>query len=64
MSKSNTVYRFRFNMSQDGTKRIQPKRQTLDDAYSPPGIGRNIVLLYYCTTTQFNNPSQLPGTNR
>ena len=24
-------------MSQDGTKRIQPKRQTLDDAYSPPG---------------------------
>ena len=33
----NKVYKFRFNMSQDGTKRIQPKRQTLDDAYSPPG---------------------------
>ena len=33
----NRVYKFRFNMSQDGTKRIQPKRQTLDDAYSPPG---------------------------
>lgn len=34
---SNGRYKFRFNMSQDGTKRIQPKRQTLDDAYSPPG---------------------------
>ena len=44
MSYSNRTYKFRFRahrttetMSQDGTKRIQPKRQTLDDAYSPPG---------------------------
>ena len=47
MSYTNRTYKFRFQvqstkdttdtMSQDGTKRIQPKRQTLDDAYSPPG---------------------------
>ena len=47
MSYTNRTYNFRFQvqsrkdttdtMSQDGTKRIQPKRQTLDDAYSPPG---------------------------
>ena len=24
-------------MSQEGTKRIQPPRQSLDDAYNPPG---------------------------
>ena len=35
-----SVYRFRFSMSSDGTKRIQPKRQTLDEAYSPPGLTR------------------------
>ena len=44
MSYSIRKYKFRFRaqtttdtMSQEGTKRIQPKRQTLDDAYSPPG---------------------------
>ena len=40
-----SVYRFRFSMSSDGTKRIQPKRQTLDEAYSPPGLTR-IAKLY------------------
>ena len=50
---SNRTYKFRFRahtdtdttMSQDGTKRIQPKRQTLDDAYSPPG--EPSILSYY-----------------
>ena len=36
-----SIYKFRFSMSSDGTKRIQPKRQTLDEAYSPPGLTRN-----------------------
>ena len=35
-----SIYRFKFSMSSDGTKRIQPKRQTLDEAYSPPGLTR------------------------
>ena len=56
MSYSNRSYKFRFRaqakttpttdiMSQDGTKRIQPKRQTLDDAYSPPG--EPAIISYY-----------------
>merc|ERR1719219_1048967 len=58
MSYSNRAYKFRFRahttttttttntdtMSQDGTKRIQPKRQTLDDAYSPPANFLEIIL--------------------
>ena len=30
-------YRFRYGMNQESTKRIVPQRQTLDEAYSPPG---------------------------
>merc|ERR1711874_61036 len=51
MSYSIRKYKFRFRtqtttdtMSQDGTKRIQPKRQTLDDAYSPPANFLEIIL--------------------
>ena len=58
-----SIYRFRFSMSSDGTKRIQPKKQTLDEAYCPPGGYREPENCREFHKSFFSCSSQLPRNN-